>query len=540
VGGKPEASGTPQRWLRAEWPFMLACLLACLLLLRPDLHFFGAPCGSDWPTYLQNAAVFWHPDQVGMHYQEWRKPLHAMLVGLLGEPMGYVRAAQWIAMLATLLAVLGTGLLGRALGSRSTGAAAVLVMALVPSLEQSARWVNSYPLLAGLGAMALGLAAACLRWPRWQLGAMAALLAGLTAATDHRGLAVLAVVGVTIAAAAWVCRPRRAGLAILGAALIAVLATAAMDHGLQARTGHATRALTSQLSIQTEVSLGPHLPPEVHEACDRSLATVGADGAARAQCARQLLPHNWRDLVLSEALPPWGWLLLLPLALLPARWGRRSSVGVAVLLGGGLAAMLTGMGLVAYPERYALPQLACLVVLLPLAWHRLAERVTPSKRWCRVATGAAMLATAGLAVGVWPGLAPISRQPLDYCREAGVPQQGLHQGRTAVLAWAEANQEPGDLLLDCSGSYLRTLALPRAPALEVAPLDSELCATWATQPPPAEGSVHMLTMVHPGGQPVLAGTHPRDLQALGWRRVVLNELRNQGQGQLVLWRQPTP
>jgi hypothetical protein len=535
VGGSQAASvpGGFRRTLSAEWPFLLGCALACALLLRPDVQFFGAPCGSDWSTYLDNAACLWHPDWPELHFQDWRKPLHAALVGLLGEGLGYVRAAQWISLGATALTVLGAGLLGRALGDRGTGAMAAVCMALLPSLEQSARWVNLYPLQAGLGALALGLAAACLRWPRWGLGALAGLAGGLTLAADLRGVGVLALVLATVAAAAWIARPRGRGLAVLGAALLATLATVTLDRGLQAHTGQATRALSSQLSIQTEVSIGPNLPPAVREACAATQASGGA--VDRGTCARALLPHNWRELTASETLPPAGWLLLLPVALLPARWGRRSSLGTALILGGSLAIMLLGMGLVAYPERYALLQLVALVVLLPLAWQRLAERVPLPERWRALPTVVATLATAAMALTIWPGLAPLNRQPWGYCREAGTPTQELHLDRMAVIGWTREHAAPQDLLLDCSDSALRTLALPERLRLEMAPLQSDRCAGWVTQPPPVEGRVRMLTMMLPGGQPVMAGTHMLDLQAQGWRRIALPELRGHGQGQLLLW-----
>ncbi len=524
------------RRLREELPFVLGCLVACGLLARPGMVFFGQACGSDWPTYLENAARLWHPERTELVYQDWRKPLHALLVGLAGEPLGYVRGAQWLTLVATVATVLGAGLLGRSLGSRTVGVLAALVVALLPSLEQSGRWVNLYPLLAGLGALALGLAAACLRWPRWELGGLAGLAGGLAWACDDRGvgplvlslLAVLAAV-VTVRSKGWWAA------AILAAALVGAGAGWGLDQGLQARLGLTTRSLQQQVAVQSEVSMGPNVPVAVRQACaPERLESLGGLRFGR-DCARELLPHNWAELVSFEALPPPWWLLLLLPALLPARWGRRSSAGVALLLGGSAAALVAGMAVVAYPERYALLQLVAMAALLPVGLERLVERLVPMgspRLGGRVALVVAVLVVMGW---VWPRFWPVSRTPAAFCREAGIPIAGLEPERQAVLAWMRRSLQPKDLLLDCSNSSFDELALPRRLPLREARPGGDTCSRWVRSPPVVEGTVWLVTTVDQVGLAAMLPESEEELSGLGWTLEPLPEVSEEAGGVLRLW-----
>ncbi len=516
-----------------ELPFLLGLLAACLLLLRPGVLFFGDPCGSDWATYIENAAALWHPDWPDLGFQDWRKPLHAFGVGLLGESLGYVRGAQWLTLGSTVALVLGAGLLARALGGRGSGVAAALMVALLPSLEQSGRWVNVYPLLAGICALGLGVAALCLRWPRWPVAGATGLLAGLCWAVDLRGGLVGLLVLIVVVLAAWTLRARpRRSLGLLVAAALGVALGWGLDGGLQAKLGQSTRALVEQVEVQARVSLGPRLPPEVQAACEG----VGEDGLVpRPGCARKLLPHNQAELEGMGALPPWSWWLLLLPALLPASWGRRSSLGALLLLGGPLAAMLLGMSLVHYPERYVLPQLAPLVVLLPLGLQRLGDAWAARLGRGRplVLVGAAVLATVSF---VWPGLPPWTRAPVDHCRADGVRVEGLAESRQAVLAWTRAGMSPGDLLLDCSGSAFALRLLPQRAAIRDAPPNSATCELWLREPPSAEGSVWLVGLLGEG-DPRLPPTLLTQERALreGWRPITVQGLETDAVG-LTLWR----
>lgn len=523
------------RGLRSELPFLLGCGLACALLARPGVVFFGHACGSDWPSYLENAARFWHPDWPGLVYQDWRKPLHAFLIGLLGEWRGYLVGAQWITLGSTLATVLGAGLLGRALGGRTTGVLSALVVALLPALEQSGRWVNLYPLLAGLGALALGLAAACLRWPRLELALSAGLMGGLAWACDFRGGVPLILTLLTVVASA--VAARRRGWWALALVLVALVGAAAgwgLDQGLQRNLGIDPLSLQRQVAVQSEVSIGPNLPPEVRQLCapDRLESAHGV--RLGADCTRVLLPHNWAELVSFDALPPTWWLALFLPALLPARWGRRSSIGVALLLGGSVAAMLVGMALVAYPERYALLQLVPLALVLPVGFERLVARLVPAgggRGWGGLVQLVAVLAVVCV---LWPRVWPMGREPAQFCRAGGIPVPGLERGRQAVLSWAQSGLGPTDVLLDCSLSSFDELLLPqRLPLREVLP-GGDACSRWVRTPPVVRGTVWLVTLAKHPGLPEPVRQSDAELRDLGWTAAPLPGL--QDPGPLHLWR----
>ncbi len=518
-----------------ELLFLLGCGFACLLLARPGTSFFGPACGSDWPTYIENAAKLWHPEWTELIYQDWRKPLHAFLVGLLGESLGYIRGAQWVTLLSTIATVLGAGLLGRSLGWRSTGVLAAALVAMLPTLEQSGRWVNVYPLLAGTSALALGLSAACLRWPRWWLGLLAGLAGGLAFAGDFRGVVPLVLSLAAVLVAAVVARSNwRTAVSIVGAGALGAATGWGLDQGLQAEMGFEARSLESQVAIQADVSIGPNLPPQVREACAAKGDAV-RDPDTRRACAQLLLPHNWKELRSFEVLPHPAWLLLLLPALIPARWGRRSSIGAVLLLGGPVGAMLVGMALVAYPERYALLQLVAVAVALPIGLERLAERLSLRGGW-RVAARILAAATV-LAVGIWswPRVGFYTRMPASFCREAGIPQEGLDESRAKVLAWAQETVGPDDLLLDCSHSDLDMLLLPQRLPIQQALLDSDSCARWVRQPPDAAGEVYLVAFIYTGGDPVMQGTQPDELRTHGWRLVSLPGLGTHATGRMLVW-----
>ncbi len=516
--------------LRGELPFLLGCLAAASLLLRPGIAFFGPACGSDWPTYLDNAAVLWHPAWTELVYQDWRRPLHALLVGLLGEPLGYLRGAQLLTLLSSLGLVLGAGLLGRALAGRGAGVLATIAVSLLPSLEQSSRWINLYPLQAGLGALALGVGASCLRWPRRGLALGAGLLAGLCAAVDHRGLVVVAAVvpavllGVVGRGPGRGPRPGWIALALclgLGCAW-------GLDQGLQARLGIHPRSLVDQLGVQAEVSIEARLPQELRQRCGEP----GMDMPARLDCARALLPYNLTQLTGPRVLPPASWLALLIPLLLPAAGDRRLGLGALVLLGVPCAGLGLGMALVAYPERYALLQLVPLVVLVPVSLARVATLLGGGPRVRALCLGGAVLLL-GLA---WPGLPGLVRSPASHCRDNGIPVPGLEAAQASMSAWAARALGSDDLLLDCSYGAFAQRVLPARPPIRQALLDTPDCARWVQDPPAVAGALWLVSFRRPDGLPLQRGTSDRELLAAGWQPVGIQGGEDQAAHPLTLWR----
>ncbi len=508
------------------------------MLLQPGLAFFDFPCGSDWETYFDNAAVFWHPEWPGLVYQDWRKPLHAFLVGGLGELGGYTIAAQAISLASALAMVLGAGLAGRALGNRWTGAVAALAMACLAPLEQSSRWVNLYPLLAGMSALAFAAGAACLRWPRAGWAIAAGGLGGLALGVDSRGLTA-ALAAILMGLGGVVSLRGRTGrmLWVLLALALGLGGALAVDLGLQRSAGLEMRSFQQRIAVQSVVSFGPGSPPEVLAACvPNGEASSEAAISVDRDCARALLPHNQRTLRGQDVLPPLWLVGLSLLSLLPAGWGRRSSWGALVMLGGAAATLGLGMAMMEYPDRYALPLLLPLVVAVPLAFGRLAALVRPRLNAPRVVPLAAVLSSLAMVCLVWPGAPGVSRAPAESCSDAGITSPAYQQSVLAVEAWARRNLGPDDLLMDCTQAPLSQLLLPTRPPLMHTPQPEVDCVGWVNAPPSVSGALWLLTF-SPGGAPGAGPLSPESMRAAGWKHKPVPGSRGDLLGRFLLWEQ---
>ncbi len=540
---RPEQHCAARAWTRARWlaelGFALGLSAALLLLLRPGVVFFGFPEGSDWETYISNTAYIWHGDWPEIIYQDWRKPLHAYTVGLLGEPSSYIRGAQLITAASVGAMVLAAGLMGRALASRAAGVVAALSAAALATMEPASRWVNHYPLLAGTAALALGLGAACLRWPRagWALGA--GLFAGLCFAVDGRGLVAALAVAMMVLGAAVHARatPRRAVAVVLAASLGLGLATA-VDQGLQHRYTPGLLGVADQLGNQRQVILTHYqsvggAPEALDRAC--RLSEPGAIDSLSWRCALALERENHQRLRAEGAQPPVAFALLLLLALAPGPRGWRDSLGGLAVFGGSAAALIAGMAWVVYWDRYGLQLTVPLVAVAPVALHRLAG--WSHRRWTSgwpawvPSLGAAGLALL-LATLVWPGW-PMGAQGSAMAGAERHP--GGDDGRLQLAAWVREQATDDDLVIDCAGSSLFQLLLPRRLQVTRAPWHTPSCREWSRRPPPTEGRIWFVTLEPAHGLEDRFGLPPAWMRDQGWELQPVELAPVPGVGRLRIW-----
>ncbi len=545
MSSPPEHPPAAPTWLQGRWPaellFGVGLAAAVLVLaLRPGVVFTGFPEGSDWETYISNTAYVWHGDWPGIIYQDWRKPLHAYLVGLLGEGSSYIHGAQLLTAASLVALVLAAGLLGRALASRPAGVVSALSMAALATLEPASRWVNHYPLLAGSAGLAAAFGAACLRWPRGLWALLAMLCAGLCFAVDGRGVVALGMAAPLVVGAAWTlrARPRRAW-GLLALAGLGLCLASAVDQGLQRRYTPGLLSVAEQLGNQRQVILTHYdsvggAPEPLASAC--GLGEPAALEGLSLACAVALEAENHRRLSAEGALPPLGFGLLLLLALVPGPRGWRDSLGVAAVVGGAVAALAAGMAWVVYWDRYGLQHVVPLVVLVPVGLDRLVRwgwarwRPTDGSGIPAVIAAASALA---LALLVWPGWSG---------SDAGSPALGEAErhpggadGRLELAAWARGRMGPDDLLIDCAGASLFQLLLPQRIPLARAPWHTPSCREWSREPPSVAGQHWFVTLEPPPGTEDRFGLSPAWMRAQGWEEQALELAPVPGQGTLRVW-----
>ncbi len=506
--------------VRRELPLILGLLLGLGFLLHPGWVRFGYPHGADWDTYLASAASLWL-DPTLYHYNEWRQPLYPWLVGLLGGGGSYVLAAQWLALGSSLATVLGAGLLARALAGPWAAGLAAVATAWLSVVVDGSWWVNPYPVVGALTALTLAAAVWCARWPGGLPALASGLLGGLCFAMDARGLPVAAAVPLLVASAPLRWRPRAllVGLAVAGIAM-----GVGLDRGLQARYGLDLRSMRSQLELQTQEGRGPGAPPigaaePEAEVCVREPGSGGGLGLLVGPCARHRLGANLRVLRADDHLPPVlpaaGLLLLV---LLPGGWGRRSSLASGLVFWPSTLALLLGMALVPYTDRYLLPSAALLGCLGPVALVRVGE--WSARRWIerRWLTAAGPSAAAVWVVLVFPGLHPVDMvRPVEHIARRPAELPAPLDARQVLADWAVEHIGPDDLLLDCAELHLAILLLPRRLPIWDAPPHDHMCHLRMKDPPAdVEGELWLLTVHQRGREPDPRLMRQDWVRARGW------------------------
>jgi MFS family permease len=497
--------------MKRELPLLLGLIGAWALLTEGGWAFHTArgAVGTSWFHYREAAHIMMHPDESGMSWPMWRNNLYPWMLGWMGERWGFSEAASWISSTATLGIALGAGLAARALATPWVGAVTMVLAVSIPFVCSGVHLMDVHPTLGAAFALAIGLGLCAARWPRWSLVAATGLVAGLALGLDERGtLAVVMSMGLVLIGG-WHRGWRRMLLMGLLFGVMASLGPAL--EGSQRSTAQVSLAedgetthLFGQLERQAIHTVGdiediarwdPTSP--LADACADGVPLSLGDALTLGPCTRAIWSHNTGKFRRQGSLPPAWLLFLLPLALLPARWGRRSTLAAALVLGPSTVAIVTMLGMVLVGDRYFAPFVVAMATFGPVAVHRIVALVTPRLTWAS--------AVGGLAVGclIWPTL------PTQADMRPEPPAIG---GK--IVPWLLDHMDREDTLFDCSGENLTLHFLPwnvlqNAPEAHQQHLPRVICG------PIIRGAVQ-------GTQWLVLGPRPArtDPKVHGWTRVM--------------------
>lgn len=500
----------PRSSPRSELPWIVTTCVAVGLIQLWAHEAPGFPFGSDWGQYLQGADALWRADDTAT-YPSWRGPLYMFLLGGPGQKLGYVVAGRLVSRVAAGLCVVAAALAARALAGRSAAAAAALLVAGFTPLQQAAVWVNPYATLGAVQGLCLAAGLATARWG-WRWVAVACgLLAAAAVATDPRGWFVvpIALVLGLLAPRLRVNARRWLSPALLGGAMVLGLALTLWAQRDLPHTplGQAIREQHVLSAEMVGIKTGPDHPLATCLEADSSTGRMVTTTA----CARHLLAWNQSRMAPRGCVPPLWALLTLPLLLIPAPWGRRSSLASAAAVGLPAIAMLAGLAWVEWAPRYSAPYVVPLALLGPVVAARLVERLQPAGLRAALFWG---------AVATWAWWAVPSHHGWQD-RDPSLPDEG---DLLDFARWLDHAAGPGGLVLNCSQQPVDILLLPR-PMLARYPIsgNAERCQGWATEPPRADGQRIFLTVHDPYTGACMgecAGLEPGNM---GWRPLVLPE-----------------
>jgi hypothetical protein len=492
-----------------EVPWVLAAtwVAAALLVSQPRLDW---PAGSDWHQYVSATWYFWDRAKASV-YPDWRNPLYPFLIGVLGQGSSWALAGQVVARVSIVTLVGATALLGRALGGRACAVACAYAAWRFSLLGLAIHWVNHYPMLAAVTALAFAGGALATRYGHPAAALLAGLGGGLALATDARGVApFLAAVGLVVLALPG--RPWRRALWLLVALGCGLAVPLLWDHWVRVAFHVPVIPLTRQIEAQRAAmtsQLDMHVlsDPAVVAACPSPLPSRLDLAALRTPCADALYAFNLRGLTTMGVLPGVTTLAVGVAALLPWRpGGLRGSLASLAVFGGSAAAITVGMRWVWYADRYALQYAAPALVLVPVALARIAGL---APRWRGIAAVIAAAGAARLAAVEWP--ASTSQRALSI----GL-QTEAERGR--MIAWAGRHVTEGDTVYDCAlvDAYLAYAPrrmdyqglrpeLPECPEREAAP--------------PADHHGWLFVTAGASGPGTVPPPDPAVLAAAGWRPV---------------------
>ena len=475
------------------------------------------PAGFDWERYLRETWAFTHP---GTMVSTWLEPLYPWLLSTLGTDIGWASVGLFISSAAMVGLVLGGGLLGRAMAGPWAGAVAAVAIPLTPQLAAAARWVNMYPLLSATTSLGLAGAVGFARWSRWPWAVLGGVGLGLAWGVDSRtitlipGMVLLVVMGLQ-GIPGWTRRGALAAVFLLGLGLgpASQKALRVMPRETTAEVAVILRGIElSKISQSEDVDL--------REACRGEPAVVIHPAGLLRPCATALQADNAprvdRALPLGLGLT----LLLLPLALLPGRGGRRrSAIALLALAPFMLMTWIMSRWIIITP-RYMMQIAAPAAVVGPVALIQLVCTLRARPHWAWMGVAGAV------GLGVWQATeGPDNRGPYTP-----LEQSSTYQMMVPIVEWIQTQRSPEEGVLDCSESHIAPSFYPQT--LIPPPQDHEghdwlRCGRWIREGP-AKGAGILVT----GTRTRVPGVDFRALPA-PWRL----QLRTQGMGQEVrLWR----
>ena len=499
--------------LRPHWPVWLAAAagLGGLWWRGGALVLDGQPTGFQWPSYLFGAWN-WRHGRTDL-LDPFREPLHAVLVGIAGESIGYADAALLLAGLCMGLVLLSATAAATGLGGRWAGVTTALTVPLSPIAASGARWATGYPLVtAGLSA---SIAAAVFVARTGRVGWLVvwAAATAMAVAADVRGLIALAMVPLL-----WSGRggPRSTrGHLVRGTAIVAAVG---VGLGLSRLGPDAALSWRAKRAIQTRV-----VERWTTDTTDRALAAACADVPRDAlltprflttPCAAGVLRHNQ-----THALPGMtAWPAVLVLAALGLGLVRRTTGPWRTYAACTATAIGCAAAFTPFPARYQLLFTGWLAPLVPVALVGLVPR-------SRRAWSPAVALLASLVV-LWADPHRVDDHPVQ-----GIDARWRQPGRRARAL--RPFLEPQDIVRDCAGSFVELALAPDhlPPAGPTLTEDGgSPCLRWLSAVPGGRAHVlvlpsggvdaHPLTArvtAHPGWEPL-----PIDPAELGgftaWRR----------------------
>lgn len=442
-------------WLGISIGWWLLWYQGSAFVLSDDFHGYG------WPGYVVNAWSIVH--QVDAGYDAFRQPMHAWMLGTLGEALGsYPHAAVLLSSASMALLVLATGVIASLLAGPWAGGLAAAILPTVAATALSARAANHYPLQSALAAsgVALALWASQRRAPIWR-AALAGLVTGLAVAVDGRMvLFALVAVGILL-----LQRPLRV---IAFVAMIWIGPQVGEQFRLPSQpTGSARELLIKQRPVLLRWAQTSN-NPELIAACQFEPPNVlPSIEALQRPCAQAMWRHNIHRVMPQHV--PFGRLLtavafgvaLIPIGL---RSWRRNALASWWMLGAGVPLALQALW-VPYPDRYVLPWAAFLATIVPIALAKIRPRM--------------LIPIAIISTGVWAW----NTDPTDRTARHGHSINRIYQQRRDAR-WTVAPLINTDPFLDCSGLFVSVSLLPQVtsdpPMLKT---NTQRCEAWIASPP---------------------------------------------------------
>ena len=442
----------------------------------------GTVEGYHWADYFENAWMI--VNRVDLGYASFRYPLHAALVGHLGEALdSYANAAILVSSVGAFAMVLGNGLLGRVLAGPWAGGVAALLVPTAQVALTAGRWGNLYTALAGASLLTLGLAAVVARRPRWGLAALAGLVGGVAWGLDPRGLAMVPAAAALVLHGASRIEPGAARRLRQGGLLAAFLLPLTLGPISREALWLPTRGkptLEHQIQTQRAVFLrwasNGHHDTAMPAACRDEDPTVPLHpGLLWTPCAQEMLKFNLTRAIPSHTPVPAPLLWVgLPLCLVPRRERVRDDLAqAAAALGLGAAALVGLLLWMPFPDRYLL-QFAPLFALIPaVGLARATHRLSPKA----LAPYTVPVVMVGLAAAAWTLDTTERRKPTTT---RASPEVRRNDQVAAALA---ARLEPGEAVLDCADLHTPARWLPRLTSTPpMWRLDDDYCLRWLRDP----------------------------------------------------------
>ncbi len=452
------------------WPVLMGIFAGLVLLwLRGELFVIdGRPAGYQWPAWVYSAWN-WHHGHLEM-MDPFRDPLHSVLVGLLGESVGYADAALlWagFSMVVVLVAATGTATL---LGDRWAGALTAVTIPLSPVVASGARWATGYP----LAAASVGATVAAAAWFVRRPGPLPLILCSgsviLGLLTDDRAILALPPAAVMVVWGAWRLRVRWRLLApLVLAGAVAVGHTAApwlgQFNGLEwSQKQRIQRRVVHRWA--TTDSLGGDMRAACWGTPEELYLTYDFLGT---RCAVEILRLNAQQRLPAATAWPAG-----ALAVAVLLWGvrRRDFVVPTVVASIGATVALSAV-MTPLPARYLLIFTGLLAPVVPVAAATVLRR---APEWVRA------VACVGIAIAVFRADPHADSRKL-YDRN---DTRWSGPGQWATIL--REQMQPEDELLDCADTFAAVALLPRQVAAghpQLSMPDDIPCYTWLSGAPEA-------------------------------------------------------